>query len=153
MERVSFNSLPIYYEKEKSGIKNNTVRRSLSLWKDKILLKNQRYSLLKKFENKEIKELEIEICLSETDKKESFIRKITDITEYEGFFIITWKHEENNMKVKMDEVNKWYKENKEWLDEMYKEAYPNGTIGHYKDYMRKMYMEITKNQIDYEEEN
>lgn len=26
MERVSFKSLPKYYEKEKSGIKNNTVR-------------------------------------------------------------------------------------------------------------------------------
>lgn len=26
MERVSFKSLPKYYEKEKSGLKNNTVR-------------------------------------------------------------------------------------------------------------------------------
>lgn len=56
------------------------------------------------------------------------------------------------MKVKMDEVNKWYRENKEWLDAIYEEAYPNGTIGHYKEYMRKMYMENTGNQIDYKEE-
>ena len=57
------------------------------------------------------------------------------------------------MKVKMDEVNKWYRENKEWLDEMYEESYPNGTIGDFKKYMRKAYTGNTGNEIDYEEEN
>lgn len=57
------------------------------------------------------------------------------------------------MKVKMDEVNKWYRENKEWLDEMYEESYPNGTRGDFKKYARKAYTENTGNEIDYEEEN
>lgn len=148
MKKITFKSLPSYYIKEKSGIKNNTLRKKylMSLTNDK------RLDILQKFNKNIITELEIEIQLA-TNIDESFIRKVTDVTEYDGFFIITWKHEEDNMKVKMDEVNKWYKENKEWLDEMYKEAYPNGTIGHYKDYMRKMYIEITKNQIDYEGED
>ena len=95
MERVSFKSLPKYYQKEKSGLKNNTVRDSFTLYKDEIRLEDKRYSLLRKFEKREIFNLAIEIINVGTEGKESFIRQITDVTEYNGLFIITWKHQED----------------------------------------------------------
>lgn len=90
MEKITFKSLPSHYLKEKSGIKNNTLRKKylMSLTNDK------RLDILQKFNKNIITELEIEIQLA-INLDESFIRKVTDVTEYEGFFIITWKHEED----------------------------------------------------------
>lgn len=90
MERVSFKSLPKYYEKEKSGIKNNTVR--YFYFQD---LNDNRIELLNKFRKGEIKELEIEICLYKEVKQESFVRRVTDVSIFNDCFIITWKHEED----------------------------------------------------------
>ncbi|WP_373078337.1 hypothetical protein [Fusobacterium varium] len=90
MERVSFKSLPKYYEKEKSGIKNNTVR--YFYFPD---LTDKRIELLNKFRKGEIEELEIEICLYKEVKRESFIRRVTDVSIFNNHFIITWKHEED----------------------------------------------------------
>lgn len=87
MEKVTFKSFPVYYEKEKSGIKNNTVRR----WE----IFDKRFEILEQFENGFIEELFIEIVNTET--KESFIRKVKDISHF-GIagvdFIITWDNEE-----------------------------------------------------------
>lgn len=102
MERVTFKSEEKFYEKEKAGIKNNTVRDAFSLWKEKNSSEDKRYSLLKKFENKEILDLVIEIIKVSTEEKESFIRQITDVTEYNGLFIITWKHDGNYMNIQED---------------------------------------------------
>lgn len=90
MEKITFKSLPSYYIKEKSGIKNNTLRKKylMSLTNDK------RLNILQKFNKNIITELEIEIQLA-INIDESFVRKVTDVTEYEDFFIITWKHEED----------------------------------------------------------
>lgn len=90
MERVSFKSLPKYYEKEKSGLKNNTVR--YFYFPD---LTDKRIELLNKFRKSEIKELEIEICLYKEVKQESFVRRVTDVSIFNDHFIITWKHEED----------------------------------------------------------
>lgn len=90
MERVSFKSLPKYYQKEKSGIKNNTVR--YFYFPD---LTDKRIKLLNKFRKGEIKELEIEICLYKEVKQESFVRRVTDVSIFNNHFIITWKHEED----------------------------------------------------------
>ena len=70
MEKVTFKSFPEYYEKEKSGIKNNTVRR----WE----MLDKRFETLALFEIGHIKELFIEIVNTET--KESFIRKVRDVS-------------------------------------------------------------------------
>jgi len=59
-----------------------------------LLTNDKRLDILQKFNENIIPELEIEIQLA-TNKEESFIRKVTDVTEYEEFFIITWKHKEN----------------------------------------------------------
>lgn len=87
MEKVSFKSFPEYYEKEKSGIKNNTVRR----WK----ILDERFKILEQFENGFIKDLFIEIV--NTEKKESFVRKVRDVSHFgvDGVdFIITWDNKE-----------------------------------------------------------
>ena len=90
MERVIFKSLLKYYEKEKSGIKNNTVR--YFYFPD---LTDKRIELLNKFRKNEIKELEIEICLYKEVKQESFVRRVTDVSIFNDHFIITWKHKED----------------------------------------------------------
>ena len=59
-----------------------------------LLTNDKRLDILQKFNENIITELEIEIQLA-TNKEESFIRKVTDVTEYEEFFIITWKYKEN----------------------------------------------------------
>lgn len=84
MEKVTFKSLPFYYEKEKSGIKNNTVRKADT---------SGRFFDLECF-MKGLKELQIEIVNTET--KESFIRKIIDVSYFDTdsgdeFYIITWE--------------------------------------------------------------
>lgn len=87
MEKVTFKSFPEYYEKEKSGIKNNTVRR----WE----ILDKRFETLASFEIGYIKELFIEIVNTET--KESFVRKVRDVTHF-GIggvnFVITWDDKE-----------------------------------------------------------
>lgn len=70
MERVSFKSLPKYYEKEKSGLKNNTVR--YFYFPD---LTDKRIELLNKFRKGEIKELEIEICLYKEVNRNMLIQR------------------------------------------------------------------------------
>lgn len=87
MEKVSFKSIPEMYVKEKSGKKNNTLRKFLAEF-----VEDKRFSALMKIKDENL-ECEIEIINTETG--ESFIRKITDVSTYKGFFIITWKHEED----------------------------------------------------------
>ena len=88
MEKVTFKSFPVYYEKEKSGIKNNTVRR----WERF----DKRFKLLDDFKDDFIDELYIEVINKET--KESFIRKVRDVTlcDFDGklLYIITWNDKE-----------------------------------------------------------
>lgn len=86
MNKITFKSIPEMYVKEKSGKKNNTLRKFLAEF-----VEDKRFSTLMKIKDENL-ECEIEIINTET--RESFIRKITDVSTYKGFFIITWKHEE-----------------------------------------------------------
>lgn len=72
--RVTFKSLPEYYRKEESGRKSNTVR---------MIGDDERFKG---------RPTEIEIVNVRTH--ESFIRKITDITDYNGMRIFSWSSEE-----------------------------------------------------------
>lgn len=77
MEKVSFKSVPENYVKEESGAKPNTVRI--------VSAEDSRYGSLNQRTAKVI-----QIVNSETGA--SFERIITDITFWNGEFIISWKH-------------------------------------------------------------
>lgn len=80
MTRITFKSIPPNWWKEFIGLKNNTVR--------KIYLDGDiRFELLNKFITQPFK-LEIEIVNTETN--DSFIRLIRDVTEFDGYMIISW---------------------------------------------------------------
>ncbi len=77
---VEFKSIPIYYNKEKSGIKPNTVREEHEL--------DERFALLRKEPHPQW------IKIINRDTEEFFHRRITDVTIWNRLFIISWKHEE-----------------------------------------------------------
>ncbi len=80
---IRFKSEPVYFDKEKSGCKNNTIRR-WERW-------DSRFSDLDYFEHGDNMYIEIE----NKDTGEVFSRKIRDVTkfldEYMLFYIITWE--------------------------------------------------------------
>lgn len=78
---IKFKSLPEYYEKEKSGRKNNTVR-----W---IEDKDMRFMALKNMASGDSPMENIEITNKESG--ESFVRQIKDVTVYDPVIIITWR--------------------------------------------------------------
>jgi len=78
MFTVKFKSTPEFYEKEKSGIKNNTVREDDG---------EKRFKMLKEADlSKEW--VFIEIVNAKT--KESFSRKLRDISIYKNIYVLTW---------------------------------------------------------------
>lgn len=79
--RVSFKSFSAFYAKEKKGIKNNTVR---------IKDSTERFKVLDDFSLGFLKDLEIEVINART--KESFVRKVKDVSSYDNIYVITWKH-------------------------------------------------------------
>ena len=92
LEYISFKTIEPFFLKEKSGIKNNTIRplKSFSEY-------DERLDLLKKFSTGEITELEIEIEEIPNSKfikhGDFFSRKVVDVSIYADLVIITWKHE------------------------------------------------------------
>ena len=81
---VDFKSFPIYFELEKSGKKNNTVRKVTT---------ERRFELLKDG-------LVTHIGIINTETKERFTREVKDITFWNDFVIITWE----------TPIEKWYRE-------------------------------------------
>ncbi|MGB6129087.1 MAG: hypothetical protein WBG30_10075 [Psychrilyobacter sp.] len=77
-ETIKFYSIEPFFSKEKSGIKNNTVR---------FTDHGERFKALKKFDLK--KEIFVEIINPNTF--ECFTRQIKDVSIYENIFIITWR--------------------------------------------------------------
>ena len=75
---VTFKSTPEFYEKEKDGIKNNTVRESDN---------GVRFESLKNV-NLQTEQCYVKIVNCET--KEFFSRKIRDISIYNNIYILTW---------------------------------------------------------------
>ena len=74
-----FKSEPLFYYKELDGSKPNTIRKITD--KD-----DYRYELLTYGKPKKIKIINAE------NPKESFTREITDVSYWEGFWIISWLH-------------------------------------------------------------
>ena len=73
---VRFKSKPEMFKKEALGLKCNTLR--------KIDVNDQRFLDLRKGCD--------EIVIDSTEGNATFVRKITDYTEWEGWAIISWKH-------------------------------------------------------------
>ncbi|MGV9142027.1 MAG: hypothetical protein ACOC1X_03725 [Promethearchaeota archaeon] len=82
---LKFKSTPENYEKEKSGLKPNTVRKFGYFEEDK------RESILIDYMNDKINNLGILIVNSETG--DSFVRTIKDVTKWKGEYIISWEEE------------------------------------------------------------
>ena len=78
-DTIFFHSAEPYYTKELTGIKPNTIR---SLPNMEMLDFLQEKERLKK----------INIALKH-DPRNSFERVLTDITEWEGLIIFSWRHE------------------------------------------------------------
>lgn len=79
---VRFKSTPDNFEKEKSGRKSNTVRNFRDYEYD------PRERVLKDFMRGRC-ELAIEI--ENTETYEVFLRVVTDVTWWQGFYIISWR--------------------------------------------------------------
>lgn len=78
---VKFRSSDLFYWKEKSGLKPNTIRR-----KDEV---DERFQILHEcMVNGNYGFIEIEHLTT----KKIFRRKIVDVSEYDGWVIISWRH-------------------------------------------------------------
>ncbi len=80
----TFKSRQPFFDKEKAGIKNNTVR-EIDLNEDKFLELIQH--MMNGFNDGDIR---IEICNAENPDN-NFFRDITDISVYNHLMVITWK--------------------------------------------------------------
>jgi len=80
MKTISFKSTPANYTKEFLGLKRNTIR--------KFDMDDDREVILRAFMGGAIDELYVEI--EHTETQEIFNRKVTDVTFWEGFYIISW---------------------------------------------------------------
>jgi len=78
---ISFKSIPEMYEKEQDGRKPNTLR------------KYDRSD--ERFEALVMKEITC-IQINNTKTGEFFTRKITDVTFWEGWVLISWEHENDD---------------------------------------------------------
>ena len=81
---IQFKSTPINYRKESLGLKRNTVR---DLAEDSPE-NDIRRAILDEFINGELDNLFIKII--KTTTLESFERKVTDVTIFQGIYIISW---------------------------------------------------------------
>lgn len=81
---IQVKSAPAYFEKEKEGIKPNTVR--------KIPFGDGRDIIIKKWaETKEYGTITVINAIT----GEKFTRQVTDVTLWKGNAIISWRHEKN----------------------------------------------------------
>lgn len=82
---ITFKSNPKNWEKERDGRKPNTFRKFDSV--------DGRHCKLLYASNDEASNYDGLIAIENTETKEIFTRKITDITFWDGYFIVSWKHE------------------------------------------------------------
>ncbi|MGL5648321.1 MAG: hypothetical protein ACRDDY_10750 [Clostridium sp.] len=88
---LKFKSTPQNYEKEKIGVKSNTVRK---IYPEEFKFKRIK-CLLEELENSNnrirmLLEMDLWIEITNTETGESFERHIWDITEFDGYYIISW---------------------------------------------------------------
>ncbi len=83
MKLIRFKSLPEYWNKERIGLKKNTLR--------KVDMGENKFKMLEEWE-KIMKDghFIFFIEITNTETKESFRKRITDITFYKGWVIISW---------------------------------------------------------------
>ena len=79
---VTFKTDPVYYELEKDGRKNNTVR-----------VVNSEELKFQALEKNLVDEIQI-VCSGNVEM--SFRRKITDVSYWKDLVIITWEHKEDD---------------------------------------------------------
>jgi hypothetical protein len=84
-DMIEFKSYPFFFSKEKSGVKNNTVRECDDF-------NDERFKHLFDFSIGKKEELTIVIRNSVTGK--GFMRKVRDVTIHGNQYIITWGHED-----------------------------------------------------------
>lgn len=83
---ITFKSISEYYNKEKDGLKPNTIR-EIDLEDDRFL-----YLISKFYEG--FDENEIIIKIQNVITKESFKRYVEDISIWNDLMIISWNHKE-----------------------------------------------------------
>lgn len=83
MDKITFKSLPIFYEKEKSGIKNNTVRH----------LSNTEALKVREAERLFLHS-DLFIKIKNTETGESFCRILRDISTNDDVTVFTWDERE-----------------------------------------------------------
>lgn len=81
-EIVEFKSIPKNWNKEKDGRKTNTIRQLHEGDKRKSLLDGMEYH----------KDFGV-ILMRNTHTEEAFAREISDVTLWEGWYIISWRHQ------------------------------------------------------------
>ena len=81
LDEVYFKSTPINWNKEKSGLKKNTVR--------VVDVNDERFKLIKHYEPLMTKK-HFFINIVNTETKEVFSRCLTDITYFENMVILSW---------------------------------------------------------------
>ena len=80
---IEFKSISCYFDAEKSGLKNNTIR--------KIDMKDGRFlQLLEMIRRNRYDLAQIRITRAELPN-DSFVRQIRHITKWNDFLIITWR--------------------------------------------------------------
>jgi hypothetical protein len=84
MATIRFKSTQSNWRKEYSGLKPNTLRTFDQKEND------IRQELLDKFIKGNLNILRIE--MDNVDTGESFARMVTDVTEWKGTYIISWRH-------------------------------------------------------------
>jgi hypothetical protein len=76
---VKFKSTPENWTKESIGWKRNTVRKADT---------DERFMVLDSFINKYTPK--IQIVIENTETHATFKRTVSDVTKWEGFYIISW---------------------------------------------------------------
>ena len=76
-EMIIFKSAEEFFDKEKSGIKSNTVRIPSYEDRDSIIESMDKLS---------------QITIISTDTGENFVRKLTDISTYREIIIFSWRY-------------------------------------------------------------
>jgi hypothetical protein len=87
-----FKSIPLFYEKEKSGLKNNTIR----------IVDETEKNIIVCALNRVLGQIGLKINIKNTENEESFTRAIKDISFFTidneiCLAIFTWKECENNV--------------------------------------------------------
>ena len=93
-ETIHFKSDPFYFETEQAGRKPNTIRKFDLTDKGDSNRLAFLYTLLNRNLGKLERALNTEyyIIIENTETTETFTRRITDVSEWNEYFIISWQH-------------------------------------------------------------